>query len=101
MKDVFESRAIDVEELVSGDNFDISQQIRRVLSGLANPRFDRATRNAYLMDQLAMRRNFGQIGAASQNVDSATFKVVALRLIPKQRAGRWIGDPASGTVAIE
>ena len=91
MEQVLQLGPVDVEQLVSRNDFDLSQQVGRVGSRLRNPCLDRAAGNADLVDQVAVRRDFGMIGFATQNIDRPAFQIV-LRLTPPK------SGPAEGAV---
>ena len=78
--------AVDIIQLVGGDDLDICHEERRVEASVDQTTRDIATRHADLVQEIAMGGNRGMIGLAPQHIDNAARRVPFLILIGKQRA---------------
>jgi hypothetical protein len=68
---VLKPGAVDVVQLISGDDLDICHEERRVEASIGDPARDIATRHADLVQNITMGGDGRMIGFAAQHIDDA------------------------------
>ena len=91
MDQVLKPGAVDVVQLVGGDDLDVGHQKRRIEPGIGDPPRNVAAGDADLVQHVAMGRDDRMIGFAAQHIDDAACLVPFFVLIGES-------GPAEGSV---
>ena len=84
MQQFFQFDAVDVGELVFGDDFHWGEEKGRVVFGIGDAGFHFAAGNADFVQGLAQGADLRLCREAAQDVDGAAFDVVGLKLAGKE-----------------
>ena len=71
MDQVLKPSAVDVEQLIGGDDLDVGHEERRVYPGIGDPPRDIAAGHADLVQNITIGGDGRMIGLAAQHIDDA------------------------------
>ena len=101
MDQVLKPGAVDVEQLVGGDDFDIGHEEGRVELRIGEAARNVTAGHADFVQHVAVGRDGWMFGLAAQHIDNAAGLVPFLIVIGEQRAGRRLDNPPSGGVLLQ
>src|SRR4029077_12906150 len=99
--EVFQLYAADIGELIGGDDFHVSHQKGWIEPGISDAPFHIAPGHADLVQNVAFCGDYGIVGLASQDIDSAACQIVIFAFSGEQRPRNGISYAPSRFVAVK